>query len=621
MQILIKNNKGVTIVAALITVFLLAALGAGVTYFIASNQATRIQQVTGDQSFYTVQAGMEFALGQILEDDNNDTLITRNFSGETITINRSGGNIIITAAEEDAQSQHSITDPDPPTADCLDVDTSGANFETNRRLGGITLSRNSECDETLTIYAMSGTTWEPDEGEGLYRIRIGGWPNEYNWPAISSGGNWDFGSNDYVINNDSDHDLDLIWDTNIRDHNFQLHLNYEYDGEDYSKVVAVDFLAEDQASCFSWNTADAQLTWTWWQWLRLTDTSISNTCDDPIVIDSLAMSWTPFNPSRTLDEIRIGSSSYWVSLGSGDQLNANYTMSENSTENISRFTFSEEMLGRNYSIMWVFSDGTFVNTPLELFSSNQQDCLDINTSGASIEGRYIRGITMQDSCAADIGMTDMTLSWDGYTSLRLQRSRLEDQNGTDTYWSWAQSGETIDFGAQDLYFRNEDGSYEIEYYYFNDDAPSGTEYTLEFSMVDGTTKSVTFTPESQSQHLIVNTSGAEISGGSGKDLEGIIIGNDGEQAITWDRMVVAWTPSNPWRSMREIRANGRRVWRGWAGTGTEVNISDVSLDPGQKIEIDRIRFDANIRGRTFKLKFIMSDGSELMVPDFSPDDS
>ncbi|MFH1874373.1 MAG: hypothetical protein ABH859_04215 [Pseudomonadota bacterium] len=621
MLTLIKDNKGVTIVAALIAVFLLATLGAGVSYFIASNQATRIQQITGDQSFYTVQAGMEFALGQILEDDNNDTSITRHFSGETLSINRSGGNIIISASEGNAQSEHSITDPDPPTADCLQVDTSSAAFSGNNRLVGITLSRDAICDQAITITSMSGTTWEPDSGEGMNRIRIGGNPNEYDGAAVGSGGVWDFGSNDYVINNSSVHNLtELRWDTDITNHNFQLHFNYSYDGSDYSKVVPVDFLADDQASCFSWNTGSSRLTWTWSQWLRLTGTTMSNGCEDPIVVDRLIPSWTPVLPGRTLDEIRIDGVSSWMSLNSGEELNVNYVVPASATSVINWFTFSSEMLGRNYSLTWIFSDGTMAVTPLNLFGANQQDCLNIDTSGAYLDNTYIRGITFQNTCAADIGMTGITMSWVGESGRRFTESRVQDTDGYNTYYSNASSGALVDLGDEDLYIRNEDGLRNIDYLRFNNTVTAGLEFTLTFTMSDGNTKAVTFTPGTQAQNLVVNLAGANIGGASDRDLLGITISNSGSGVISWDRAIVSWSPLTPSRNMTQIRVGNTNVWSGSTGSGNNVNITNINLNPGQTLPITRIRYNSDMSGRTFTIEFIMADGSSYIIDPITPPD-
>ncbi|MFH1356585.1 MAG: hypothetical protein ABII18_05570, partial [bacterium] len=144
---LISNNKGVNVLAALIAILILAAMGAGMAYFIASNQQTRIQQVTSDQAFNGVQAGLEFVLGQILEEAWPGAAITRHFSGNEISITRSGGIVTVTSTGNTATDTYSIDDPTPPTVDCLDVDTTGATVGGggNKQLQNITITRSASC--------------------------------------------------------------------------------------------------------------------------------------------------------------------------------------------------------------------------------------------------------------------------------------------------------------------------------------------------------------------------------------------------------------------------------------------------------------------------------------------
>lgn len=240
------GERGATLAAALIAVLLLASLGLGVAYFSASNQALRVQQVTSDQSFYSVQAGMEFALAKILKEGATDIAWTPTFSAETVTVARSEGQVSISAPKGEAESMHTITDPNPPgSLDCLEVDIAGAYIDGNNKLKGIDLRRNASCSEILVLTSMTGTSWTPDDGEHLNAIDIGDSPHEFVSPPDSSGGTFNF-SNLYSINDDQTHSLQRVqWNANISNTSFELHFHYTYHGENKTKIVTVDDLEDD----------------------------------------------------------------------------------------------------------------------------------------------------------------------------------------------------------------------------------------------------------------------------------------------------------------------------------------------------------------------------------------
>ncbi|HLD44381.1 MAG TPA: hypothetical protein VJC18_03005, partial [bacterium] len=525
----ILNDKG-NVTAAIIAIMLLAILGAGMAYLVAANQQTRIQQVTSDQSFYSVQAGLEFALGQILEDGWAGTDITCHFSGEVVTIARAGGTITVSATEKDAMSTHSIDDPSPPAPlECLDVNTGSAYISSSVYLMGITINRNAACPLPLTITDMTGTTWSPNLGELIRTIRIDA-TNRFSAPPTGSGGTFDFGASDVLINNFALHALDYIyWNANVVNHNFQLHFAYTYDGSPYSKVVDVNFLAENQADCLTWDTASARLTWTGSRWRQVTGTTVQNTCASPIRLMIYTPSWSPAVPAVNFTALRInGTNVYSGGSANGIPLAVDYIIPASTTRTVNYLDFSDEILSRNHTVVWTFADATAKTQNLNLFASNQQDCLTINTSGAAINPTTptrLVGLTIQNTCGQDIGMTSLTMSWAGEPARRLDRSIILDTDGSNTYNSNNASGVPVDFGTNDLYLRNEDSAKAITYFQFNNSITPGLEFTLSFTMGDGNTKSVTFTPNTQAQYLTVNTASASIGGSGSRDLLGITVTN------------------------------------------------------------------------------------------------
>ncbi|MBI2342514.1 MAG: hypothetical protein HYU98_07270, partial [Deltaproteobacteria bacterium] len=436
-----KGQNGVTVIAALVAVFFIGAVGAGMAYFVASNQQTRIQQVTRDQALYSNMAGMEFALRQIMVSGSQATSITRKFVGETITITRSSGAINVSTAKKDAFSSHSITDTNPPNlANCLVINTAAAavtdqNPGDKHRLTGITLSRDASCTDALTINSMSTTTWAPDNGELLNAIEIAGSPTEFSGPAAGSGGTFDFGSNDYAINDAATHNLTYVqWNSDMSGHNFHLVFNFTINAQTFSKSADVNFLAANQAGCFSWTTTSARLSFTSNAWRDLINTSIANSCAQPIRLDKMTVSWTPTTPSRNLTNVQLngGSEEFTGTAASGVQIEVDDLISASSSQTVNYFRFDGDMLGRNYSVVWTFADGTSTTLSLNLFNANENNCLTINTANVAVSGNDVTGLTVQNICSADIGMTSATMTWSGGPA-NFTAMSIDDVDGTNTY--------------------------------------------------------------------------------------------------------------------------------------------------------------------------------------------
>ena len=620
----LKSRTGVTVAAAMIVVFVLASFGAGITYFVASSTSTRLQQIQGDQAFYAVETGLEFALRQIIVAGTSETSITREFVGETITITRSSNRVYVSSSATSAASAHSIMDPDPPgPSDCLLVDVVSAVVSPNTVLKNIYLSRDPSCSEPIVIVSMSQTTWQPDDWSELYQIRIGGNPIEFSGPSATSGGNFVF-QNQYTIDDGNQHTVNRMrFSGNMASRNFQLHFNYTYDGSNYTKIADVNFLADDQAACFEWNTSNAILKWTWGEWLRLIDTTVTNTCStDPIRIIEATISLDPSTPSRVIDDIRIDGTSHWGPVTTGNPLAVDQIINASTTLDVDRITFTEEVLGRNYSIVWKFADDTTKVTTLDLFASNEHNCLNIDTTNAAIgsNDKQVIGITIENTCGADIGMVNLSMSWTGEASRRLTKIKANDTRGSHTYWGNAASGVPIDFAEPDLYLPNGEGSKDIDYLQFNNSIVSGTEFTLTFTMADGNTKSAIFTvtEATEADCLSVSTSATDYNNNSTR-LRKIDLTNTCGSNIRWDETNISWTPLTPARQMNRIRFDGSNIYTGPAvNSGVTVNNTNATIGGGQTDRINYIRFNSSMSGRTYTIQFIMRDASVKTIGPFSP---
>lgn len=120
--------------------------------------------------------------------------------------------------------------------------------------------------------------------------------------------------------------------------------------------------------------------------------------------------------------------------------------------------------------------------------------------------------------------------------------------------------------------------------------------------------------QGQGGDLRVDIGGATLAQ-KNRELQGIKIENITSSAITIDKMKVSWNNN---RKIEEIKIDGIVVWsakgigspRGQQPSGTELDIKDFTL-PGNSglLLIDRFRFNGNMAGANFLIKFLMGDGS------------
>jgi len=603
-----NNQRGVTVIAALVAVLLMGVIGSGLVYFVSSNQQTRIQQVTRDQAYYSNVAGMEFALGQILTGGSGATSFSRKFAGESFTVTRSGGVMTIVSSKKDATSQHSINDPFNASS-CLLVNTTSAALNSPyTQLTGITLSRDPTCTQPLVITSMTSTSWSPNNGEHLTGIQIAGNPVEFSGSG-SSGGAFSFGANSYTINDSNQHNLTYLqWDTSVFNHNFQLVFNYTYGAGTYSKSVAVNF--QTMANCFTWTTTNAVLTYTTNAWRDLTGTTISNSCTSAIQLTNMTVSWGPLN-ALTNVQMNGGVEEFSGSAPSGTQISVSNTINASSSQTLDYLRYSGEMLGQNYTVIWTFSDGSTKTYTLNIFSASQNNCLTINTASASISGNNVVGLTVQNTCGSDIGITGVTMTWAGGPTRFTGISIVDVRGPANVYSGSFASGALLDFEAVNPvasgnYYPDGSGTKNINYLGFNS-SPIGISMTLTFTMSDGTQKSVTFTPNSQANCLTVNMLAAVLGNGN-VDIQGITMTNTCAYSVTWAQTRNTWTGT---RNMTRISVGGALLWTGSVASGTQVDHNDVAFNAGQTIAVDYFRWSGSMSNQQVYFNFIMADGSSV----------
>lgn len=134
------------------------------------------------------------------------------------------------------------------------------------------------------------------------------------------------------------------------------------------------------------------------------------------------------------------------------------------------------------------------------------------------------------------------------------------------------------------------------------------------------------TTQGEAGSLVLDVSISNIDA-TKKSLVNTFLRNEGSVPITIDKFTLTWTaPGN----ITYIKIETTNHWHATSGiglpsgeqpSGTEMDIVDFTLEPGQTYEIDSFRFDEKVDGSTFTITATMSDGTSLTqitTPPFIP---
>ncbi len=358
-----------------------------------------------------------------------------------------------------------------------------------------------------------------------------------------------------------------------------------------------------------------------WSLDRLRGLTLQNTCNGDVTITSMTVSWSPDSGER-MTQIRIeGDNVYTISqpaLRSGVFADIIDTVIPAcSSFSLDWIRFNSNMDNKNFTLVFTMSDGTTKQAFVQFVANNEAACLDVDLTATYVGySGYVRllGGTLTNSCQPPtaIRLTGMTVSWTPTSPSRNMNSI--NFNGSGNEWSGsAASGAAVTLTtALDLAGGD---SADQTYLQFSDDM-RGRNFTITYSMRDGTTKTVDFT--NMASCLSVTTA-SECLGASGTELRNQLWTNTcQERSIVVHRASTTW---NGFRSRRWIRlgVNGSQVWSGSRRSGQTATLdADVTIAGGATATVNYYRFNGSMTGRTFSHAITLSDTSNVAVPGFSP---
>jgi hypothetical protein len=147
----------------------------------------------------------------------------------------------------------------------------------------------------------------------------------------------------------------------------------------------------------------------------------------------------------------------------------------------------------------------------------------------------------------------------------------------------------------------------------------------EIILAGGDTKVCTITNEEipQGSFLSIDVSGAYLGGTGNSHLYGIIMTNTVTNNVIITKIQHFWTTPN--QNIKAIIIGGTTVWSFQGpGTpsssqvsGTEIDIVDYTIAPGNSVAIDTMDFTGNMKDSDFTITFFFGDGSTI-TPHFCP---
>lgn len=226
------NEQGaVSIIAALLALVSLLAMGSVIVFLSASNQTSRANYLSSNYALYVTQAGIEYAVKKVWDGESeivNPPGLA--FGKGTFTVSRSGRTLTVTGTVGNAVRQYKV---DSPTeADCTDIDIS--NVEANDE--NVThLYFNKICLQQITIDKVQ-LTWVPNNNQKLLEFKIES-NKIYDDPVgVSSGTLID--TADYTVNNTNNNTINWIkFDNNIENTSFTMTWTM---GDESTKTITFD---------------------------------------------------------------------------------------------------------------------------------------------------------------------------------------------------------------------------------------------------------------------------------------------------------------------------------------------------------------------------------------------
>lgn len=206
-----KNDKGVSILGAVLTLFILAIFGAAIVSLTSTEQEIRRRHIEKEQAFYEAMAGLEYAVREVV--NGGYPVVTNKVLGRgsfTTTIDPSQHIVRSTGTSGDVTKSYQIT-MNNLGGDCLNINNDQMTVVGPNKTDMKANTIKKLCNNALTIDKFQ-FTWSPNNGEKVTLIKVENNTVFNNVAGAGSGEVIDIP--DYTITGGVAHQINLIQFTN-----------------------------------------------------------------------------------------------------------------------------------------------------------------------------------------------------------------------------------------------------------------------------------------------------------------------------------------------------------------------------------------------------------------------
>ncbi len=247
------------------------------------------------------------------------------------------------------------------------------------------------------------------------------------------------------------------------------------------------------------------------------------------------------------------------------------------------------------------------------------NCLVVSTSGwyLSNVNKDLNGLTLRNGCQVPITVASMVVSWNPAGTRRLLQVRIQNS----TVFNLSQgipSGSLADIADHAIPACTTHALTHLRF----DGAMTGTNFTIQFNMLDGTSRTAFVQAVSNNQAACLNVDVGAVRCGQGGYVA--LLGGTLTNAcaapttIQLNQMTIAITPNNISPRLQGIDFGAAPAeWSGnlapAAGTWNVALSTPVSLSPGTSVAQSAIAFDRDLRGHNWQITYRMQDGSSQLA--------
>ena len=448
-------------------------------------------------------------------------------------------------------------------------------------------------------------TWDPPTNPNTTEtVAINGTPKWLAAPSNlphSSGSVLTFSTPYTLTPGSTDIPLTLTFDQNMVGKTIAVVLQFA-DGSSRSAIYTPDnsqaaALNVDVTSAGSANGSKKEI-----QNIVVTNTHVSDT----VSITHMTVTWIYHDPVVQMERIRFDNSTVWTGGSqSGTQVTAPRSIAPGASD-ILELRFDNNMDYSQAEILFTLSDGS-TKTAIVDFRIDQASYLDVDMSGAAINGNTLAGMTLKNTHSdAKIWIDRISIGVSPNSMQRIDNIQI----GNTTVFDSADTPDDLEtlLDVDLTEIAASPMTHEIQF----STLASSHDFGITYLMRDGSSKTVTrnFVSEGLSAaSLRGNTANITIKTSLDQMLN-LAVSKNGTAPVVFQHMQISWTPLGTLK-LKSIHVDGTRLFQNNSGvaSGTQVTLTSAKTLTSSDTDIELTFTGGSAADRDISITFVFPDGS------------